>query len=167
MVMLRPLEAEDLDLLYQWENNPTVWEVSHTLSPYSKFVLQQYLDQSQLDIYTTKQLRLVIMDIENNKPVGLVDFFDFDPFHMRTGIGVLIAQESDRRKGFAKEAIRLMLKYASKHLKLNQVYCNIAANNLSSLNLFEQLGFHKVGVKQQWLNTADGYQDEYLLQLIF
>ena len=164
---LRPLEPEDLNLLYAWENDPSVWEVSHTITPYSKFVLQQYLDQSQLDIYTTKQLRLVIMDLEENKAVGLVDFFDFDPFHLRTGVGVLVADQQDRRKGLAKQAIQLMLDYASKHLKLNQIYCNIAASNQPSMQLFQGLGFQKVGLKKQWLNTAEGYEDEYMLQLIF
>ena len=79
-VSLRALEPSDLDLIYSWENNPDVWEISHTLTPFSKFVLTQYLKNQHLDIYSSKQLRLVVMD-QNNLAVGLIDLFDFDPKH--------------------------------------------------------------------------------------
>jgi diamine N-acetyltransferase len=61
-VSLRALEPTDLDFIYSWENNPNVWEISNTLVPFSKFVLTQYLETQHLDIYTSKQLRLVVLD---------------------------------------------------------------------------------------------------------
>ena len=41
-IYLRALESEDLEFLYQLENNESVWEVSNTTAPYSKFILKQY-----------------------------------------------------------------------------------------------------------------------------
>jgi diamine N-acetyltransferase len=35
---LRALEPEDLDFIYQIENDESVWEVSNTQTPYSKFL---------------------------------------------------------------------------------------------------------------------------------
>lgn len=166
-VRLRPLEMQDLDLLYEWENNPAVWEVSHTVTPYSKFVLQQYLEQSHLDIYSTKQLRLVIVEVKTNTAVGLIDLFDFDPFHLRAGIGVLIAQKENRGRGLAKSAVELLVNYAKNHLKLNQLYCHVGVENQNSVELFSRVGFIACGLKKQWLNTANGYQDEWTMQLLF
>ena len=40
-IHLRALEPEDLDFLYQIENNESFWEVSHTKTPFSKFILKQ------------------------------------------------------------------------------------------------------------------------------
>ena len=74
-IYLRALEPEDLEFLYGMENNESVWEVSNTTSPYSKFILTQYLENSYKDIYEAKQLRLVISSNEN-ETLGLIDIFD-------------------------------------------------------------------------------------------
>ena len=49
-VTLRALEPSDLDLIYSWENNPDVWEISHTLVPFSKFVLTRPGDTKMTSI---------------------------------------------------------------------------------------------------------------------
>ena len=94
-VSLRALEPSDLDLIYSWENNPDVWEISHTLVPFSKFVLTQYLKTQHLDIYTSKQLRLVVMD-KNSLAIGLIDLFEFEPTHKRAGVGILVDVNSNK-----------------------------------------------------------------------
>ena len=60
-IHLRALEPEDLDFLYEIENNESIWEVSNTQTPYSKWVLKNYLENAHQDIYEAKQLRLVIV----------------------------------------------------------------------------------------------------------
>lgn len=76
-IFLRALEATDLDFLYNLENDTDVWEISGTTTPYSKHVLQLYLDSAHRDIYDVKQLRLCICD--DSGVMGLIDLFDFDP----------------------------------------------------------------------------------------
>ena len=66
-IHLRALEPEDLDFLYEIENNESIWEVSNTQTPYSKWVLKQYLENAHQDIYEAKQLRLVIVLSETNE----------------------------------------------------------------------------------------------------
>lgn len=161
-ISLRALEPTDLELIYYWENDPQVWEVSHTLAPFSKFVLTQYLETQHLDIYASKQLRLVAVDC-NKVPVGLIDLFEFDPKNRRAGLGILIDVNA-RGKGFAKEALQLMEDYCFNHLDLAQIYANIGTSNKTSLKLFESLGYEKVGVKKHWIKTAKGFEDEALYQ---
>ena len=163
-VSLRALEPSDLDLIYSWENNPDIWEISHTLAPFSKFVLTQYLKTQHLDIYSSKQLRLVIMD-ETNSAIGLIDLFDFDPKHRRAGVGILV-DASARGKGCAHEALELIEAYCFNHLDFRQIYANIGFENTVSLKLFESLGYQKVGVKKDWIKTSDGFIDEILYQKI-
>ena len=140
-VSLRAPEPEDLDILYLWENNTDVWQISGTLVPFSRYILQQYLDHAHKDIFETKQLRLIIQLKENKRPVGAIDLFDFDPYHHRAGIGILIADHSDRRKGYAREALKTLMDYCSQVLHLHQIYCNIASGNTESMRLFESSGF--------------------------
>ena len=165
-VRLRPLEPEDLEFLYKWENDLQLWEVSNTLTPFSKYILKQYIQESHRDIFETKQLRLIIEDLRG-KAVGTVDLFDFDPYHQRAGIGVLIYSSKDRRKGLASDAIKLITNYSFKVLGLHQVFANITSRNQASIQLFEKAGFKKSGLKKDWRRTADGWLDELVYQLIF
>lgn len=166
-LILRALEPEDLEFLYASENNPEIWQVSQTLAPYSKFVLKQYLENAHHDIYTHKQLRLIIaLKQAPENAVGAIDLFDFDPYHQRAGVGILIHASENRNKGLAKAALKLLISYTFNYLKLHQLYCNIGAENSASIHLFEQAGFVKCGLKKDWNQTAAGWQDELMYQLV-
>ncbi len=165
-IKLRALEPSDIKILYEWENNCNIWEVSNTLVPFSRYLLKKYLETSHLDIYENKQLRLVIVKKDNDEPLGLIDLFDFDPFHSRAGIGVLINDKTNQGKGYASQALECFINYSFQLLKIHVLYCNIPADNQKSINLFEKYGFEKCGVKKSWLRTLSGWQDEYLYQRI-
>ncbi len=165
-ISLRAPEPEDLDLLYIWENEPSIWQVSGTLTPFSRYILKQYLEHATKDIYEAKQLRLIIQLKNNHRPVGAVDLFEFDPHHRRAGIGILIAEPSDRRQGYAREALDTMVTYCFEVLHLHQVFCNISAENSASIKLFEDFGFKECGRKKDWLYDGNSYQDELLLQKV-
>jgi len=165
-VKLRALEPEDLELLYEWENNQSYWSVSNTITPFSRYNLKQYIENSHENIYETGQLRLMIDHIEDKKTIGTIDIFEFDPFHKRAGIGILIADESYRNKGFAAMSLTCLISYCFEILKLHQLYCNIISNNVESIDLFMKQGFVQNGIKKDWIKTDDGYLDEFMFQLI-
>jgi diamine N-acetyltransferase len=165
-ISLRAPELEDLDLLYIWENEPSIWQVSGSLIPFSRYILKQYLEHAGKDIYEVKQLRLMIQLKSNHRPVGAVDLFDFDPHHHRAGIGILIAESSDRRQGYAREALETVIAYCFNVLHLHQVYCNIAAGNSASIKLFKEAEFVESGTKKDWLFDGSTYEDELLFQKV-
>jgi diamine N-acetyltransferase len=164
-IKLRALEPEDLEFLFQIENNEIFWEVSHTQTPFSKFVLKNYLENAHLDIYETKQLRLIIEEKSNANKVGMIDLFDFNPQHKRAGIGILIHPDS-QQKGFASEALSILIQYAFTHLHLHQLFANILTENEKSLQLFMKYSFKKVGIKKEWIFSEGKMKDEILFQLI-
>lgn len=164
-IKLRALEPSDLNFLYTIENDPFVWEVSNTQTPFSKHVLELYLQNAHLDIYTVKQLRLMICNLEN-EALGTVDIYDFDPQHRRAGIGIFIV-EKERKKGLAKEALSLVCDYSFSVLGLNQLFCGIAPSNTASKKLFETIGFVLNGQKKQWRRNRSGeFEDELFFQLL-
>jgi diamine N-acetyltransferase len=167
IIKLRAPEMSDLDILYEWENNTETWSAGATLVPYSKYVLAKYLETAHLDIFETNQLRLMIdLRKEKSRTIGTIDIFDFDPYNRRAGVGILIADKTDRGKGYASEALKILIKYCFQLLGMHQLYCNIDVNNKSSIYLFQKHGFEIVGVKKDWQFRGNSYSDEYLLQLI-
>jgi diamine N-acetyltransferase len=165
-ISLRALEPEDLELLYEWENNYKNWAISNTITPFSKYVLKRYLEDSHKSIFETGQLRLMIDYEKDNTTIGTIDIFEFDPFHKRAGLGILIANEGYRRKGLASMALACIIDYSFKTLQLHQLYCNILEKNTESIELFKKHGFVQSGIKKDWIKSSDQFSDEYLFQLI-
>lgn len=165
-IKLRPLEPDDIDLLYSWENEMKIWEVSNTLVPFSRYILEQYILNSQQDIYQSKQLRLIVETLDG-KAVGAVDLFDFDPYHLRAGVGVLVHNSNERQKGFASDALVLLCKYAEEVLGLHQLYAHISDDNQASIRLFEKCGFVLCGNKKDWIKSGKTWKDELVFQKIF
>ena len=163
-ISLRALEPEDLDFLFTTENNPNFWELSSTQTPFSKYILKQYIENSHQDIYEAKQYRFVICNTQNI-PVGMIDLFDFNPQHNRIGIGILLLPEY-QNNGYASEALDLVIEYAFLYLNIHQIYANITSDNYKSIALFEKYNFSKVGNKKDWIYLNGIYKDELLYQLI-
>jgi len=165
-IFLRAVEPEDAQLLYEWENDRSIWAVSHTQIPFSKFVLEEFANSAHQDIYTNKQLRLMISEISSNKTVGCIDLFEFDPQHARAGVGIYI-NEQFREKGYASQCLKLVIDYAFKTLHLKQLYSLINASNAASINLFLKSGFEKTALKKAWHKTAiNSFEDVWFLQLL-
>ncbi len=166
-IELRALEPADIDILYTWENDQQLWHLSNTVVPFSKFILEQYIMNADQDIYTAKQLRLIIDKTEGSTKttIGAIDLFDFDPVNQRAGVGILI-DKSEQNKGYATQALELLIEYSFNVLQLHQLYCNITTDNLASLELFKKQSFEIIGIKKEWIFIKDKWVDEYLLQLI-
>ncbi|WP_422159887.1 GNAT family N-acetyltransferase [Polaribacter sp.] len=165
IINLRALEPEDLEFLFSIENNELFWEVSHTQTPFSRYILKQYLDNAHLDVYEAKQLRLVIEEIKSKKQIGMIDVFDFNPQHKRAGVGILIHPDY-QNKGFATEALSLLISYCFSLLQLHQLYANITSDNAKSITLFKKHHFKEIGVKKDWILSKGKFKDEVLFQLI-
>lgn len=165
-IHLRALEPEDLDFVFAIENNEEIWEVSNTQTPYSRYLIHQYLENAHQDIYIAKQLRLAICKNDSFEAIGLIDLFDFDPKNKRAGVGIVIQNQVDRNQGVGKESLALLINYSFKQLGLHQLFANIGADNEPSLKLFTTFGFQKIGLKKDWNFNNHKFHDEYMFQLV-
>lgn len=165
-IVLRALEPSDVDVLYAWENNTKIWNVSSTLTPYSKKTLMEYIDAAQNDIYTCKQLRLMIDLQSSGQTVGTIDLYDFDAHNRRAGIGIFVTEEFQNQK-IATKALACLLRYCQSMLLLHQVYVEVPTYNELSLLLFQHAGFEIVGTKKDWIISDGIFEDVVVMQKIF
>ena len=164
-IRLRALEPEDLELLYRWENNPELWSLGNTMSPYSRYILKEYIRESHRDIFEVKQLRLMIELCSTGAAIGTVDLYDFEPHHRRAGVGILI-DSLYQRNGFSAQAMCVLMDYAFKYLKLYQLYVHIPIGNEASKALFTRCGFVISGILKDWVMTENGYSDVLIMQKV-
>ena len=161
---LRALESSDVNMLYIWENDPAVWRVSGTCAPLSYQRIAQFIEEQGYDLYATRQMRLIIEC--DGVAVGTLDIVEFDPQHLRFGIGILIYDTKERGKGYARAAIEAIKSYARDTLGLKQIWASIAEDNAPSIALFERCGFELCGRRKSWLRHHDHYIDQLEYQCL-
>ena len=164
-VKLRAMEPEDLELLYQIENNRDLWKVGATNVPYSRYVLRDYIARATGDIYTDRQVRQIIENSEGT-PVGVIDLMNFDPQHQRAEVGIVI-MEPFRRQGLGAAALEQIKQYAAEVIHLHQLFAYIDADNDESLQLFQKADFKQSAVLKDWLFDGRIYHDACVMQLFF
>lgn len=162
---LRALEPEDISILFEVENAPNLWKYSNRNAPFSKLMLRKYIENQHQDIYESKQQRFVVTD-KSNKPFGFIDLFDFEPFHRRAGVGLIVLEEY-QGQGIGVHALQLLEKHCVSFYNLYQLYASVAAENKRSIALFEKCGFKKSGQKKDWNFYENAFHDEYIYQKIF
>jgi len=154
---LRALEPDDLEFLFALENDPDLWAASDVLpAPISRHALREYLHHSAASLAEAGQMRLIISN-EENEAMGTLDLYDYSALHQRAGVGITILK-SERKRGYAQQALTQLLPYARRALRLHQLYCTIAESNAPSINLFRKLGFREVGVRRDWLRGNTPYE---------
>ena len=166
LIRLRAVEPADIEAMFRWENDPSVWRVSGTTAPFSRHQLERFIEEQQFDIFQTRQQRLIIARRSDGEAVGAFDLFEFDPLNSRAGIGMLIHPAGERGKGYAGDALETACRYAREVLRLHQLWGQVAADNAASCKMLLRAGFCEMGLRRDWLWTPEGYTDERFFQKI-
>lgn len=166
LITLRVPEPYDIDMFLKWENDTSLWDTGSTSAPFSRQVISDYITNYNPDIYTARQLRLMITLTETGESVGAVDLYDFDPVNNRAGIGFVI-DVGHRGQGYAEHAVNLVARYAMERLRINQLYALAGVDNAASIATLERCGFTRSGPLSQWIATGrSGYTDAIIFQLL-
>lgn len=165
LIRLRAPEPEDLELLYKWENDTSLWKLGNANAPYSRFSLRQYLTESKQDLFADRQLRLMVVLKSSKEVIGMVDLYDFDPFHRRAGVGILI-DEDHREQGYGVQVLEMLEAYAFEFISLHQLYAFVPEKNRASMQLFKKAGYLSTATLHEWLSRDECYEDVQVWQKI-
>ena len=159
------MEPEDLELLYQIENNPALWKVGVTNVPYSRYLLRDYLARATGDIFTDRQVRLVVEN-EEGTAIGLIDMMNYEPQHHRAEVGIVI-REPYRHQGLGAAALEQLKQYAREIIHIHQLFAYVDTANEESLRLFQKAGYRHTATLEQWIYQNKEYTDVFFYQKIF
>ena len=164
-IKLRAIEPEDLDLLYHIENDVELWNVGTSNVPYSRYLLHDYVANAKNDIYTDRQVRMMVEN-EDGKVVGVVDLVSFDPANRRAEVGIIIMNDY-RRQGYATAVLEVIKDYALRILHLHLLYAYVDCDNNASIKLFEKVGFSENAKIKDWLFDGLKFRDSVLFMYRF
>ncbi len=156
-IRLRAPKLDDIDWMYEIENNDCYWYLSETYQPFSKWAIENFI-KGQTDIFTEKQYRFVAEDKLKNK-IGILDLYNFTPIHKRAFVGIFI-DELYRGKHFGLESIKLVENYCFNILQLHQLCALIPSDNVISIHLFEKANFVFQSSRKDWYLIKGKFVDE-------
>ena len=164
-IHLRAIEPEDLDLLYRIENDIKLWNVGVTNVPYSRYTLHDYVANASDDIYTDRQVRLMVENAQH-EVVGIVDLVNFDPNHRRAEVGLIIL-DAFRRQGYGSSTMEAVAEYALRVVHIHQLYAYVDVSNEASMRLFQKMNYQPSATIKDWLFDGRKYRDAVLMQCVF
>jgi RimJ/RimL family protein N-acetyltransferase len=158
-IKLRGIELSDAEVFYQWNQDS---EMSRYLDfvwpPTSRAYVQQGIERDATTRPTHDEYNWAIEDT-SGELVGSIGTHHCNP---RTGTfmyGVAVRREHQRR-GYASEAILLVLRYFFEELRYQKVTASVYSGNRASIRLHERLGFQLEGRLRRMVFTRGQYQDE-------
>lgn len=161
---LRPLEPEDLDLLFRIENSPALWTTNGGNHPVSRYALKQYI-ASALDIYECGEMRMVIMS-DTGTAAGVIDLTHFSPLHAKAEISLALLEEY-RGAGLAQKALKSLETWAIDNLRIHTLYAQILPSNTASLRLFTKSGYKETALLPDWHYSNGQYTAVWLYTKTF
>ena len=136
-IKLRSLKDSDLNFLLNVENNCENWIYGSENKKYTIKELKNYISNSKVGLTIAKQFRYVI---ENEKPIGFIDLYNFS--YNRAHVAIII-DKSEREKGYAYDALNVLIEYCFNTLQLSSLKCVIDKKNIASIKLFSKHRFKK------------------------
>ena len=163
-ITLRAVEPADLDVLFLLESADACGEGSFASAPVSRRMLWEYIENYDADVYSARQLRLIIEC--DGTAAGAADIYDFDPRNRRGFVGIAVCKAM-RRKGIGAAALSALCEYASSTLSIHQLAAVVAVDNEASRALFTACGFKGCGRLRSWVRRGGQYADAIIFQRLF
>lgn len=163
-INLRAPEPDDIDMIYRLENDPEIRSASWGEAPFSRQMIWEYLKNYKADIYSERQLRMIIT--LGDVPVGIIDLFDFSPTDLHAFVGIAI-DINYRNQGYGEIALRKLMEFCRFCLNLHQLCAIVQKSNKTSISLFNKLKFKTSGCLKSWVKKGNMYEDALIMQYLF
>ena len=158
---LSPMSVEDAAIYVKWLNDPTV---SENIGMDTKITTleseKEWLKENQ------NKYNFAIVLKESDKLIGNISLIEADLVHRNAVLGIFIGDDSNRGKGYGKEAIKLLLEYGFNNLNLNNIMLSVYSFNKRAIKVYESLGFKKFGTRHKSHYFKGKFYDEIQMEIL-
>ena len=160
---LRLMEKEDVPLLVEWWNSLEFQgEYFPVLQKSKSQALQEFENPSPVQVAMGE--REFIIEKKDGTRIGHIGYGK-DILHDWTEIGYDIVP-SERRKGYAREAIQIMIDYLFLSKDVPRITIYTDARNIAAIRAAERVGFKREGIVRKGGFTEGKFVDACLLGIL-
>jgi RimJ/RimL family protein N-acetyltransferase len=144
-IYLRPVRPSDAKSIYRYARHREISR--YTYVPYPYRLEDSYAFLKSLRRWRKKGTSEVfgMVDKGSNQLLGLIGMHRIDRVNKRVEIGYWLGKEH-WGKGITSEAVRLVVRYAFKELRLQKVVARVWHPNIASAQLLKKCGFKQEGL---------------------
>lgn len=164
-LILSRLSINDLDFICRIECDKSLWKYEEFAQSNEDVVREEYINK----IYRRQNgnYDFIVNLIANGRktPIGLEQIWSYNDYRKSWEIGFAILPEY-RRKGYDREAAKLLLEFAFNKLNAHKVVGMCNSNNKSSATLMEYIGMVREAIFKEELFWHSKWTDQYFYSIL-
>lgn len=160
---LAPLDSTEVEKIRAWRNNYAVWRWCRQSDVISDVEQQAWFERQSKD--PTVKMYAVQTRVEGKREtVGVCGLTSIDWLNRRAEFSLYTAPEH-HRKGFGREALKLLLLHGFANLGLEQIWGETFEGNHAA-KMFEAIGFKKDGTRRRFYFKDGAFHDAHLYSIL-
>ncbi len=146
-INLKEIMISDARLLFRYAKNKEIIGYTDIERPISFTKICKFIRHAKNEIKKRKGYQLGIVFKEINEVIGVIGLTNLDK-HKKAEVSYWIGKKYWSR-GFGKEAVKLIVNFGFKKLKLNRIYAKVEPQNHASRKILEKNRFSYEGTLRE------------------
>jgi RimJ/RimL family protein N-acetyltransferase len=165
LVTLGVVQREYLPSYVKWLND---WELRRLLAPNLPHPYTMEDEEGWFNRLRDERDSRVFAVLTNaeGRLLGNCSLHRIDWTNRHAMFGIFIGDKNDRRKGYGRDATRVLLRYAFEEAGLNRIELEVFSFNTSAIRLYEKVGFRMEGTRRQALFREGAWHDEHIMAIL-
>lgn len=168
-IYIRPFSAEDAVALLklQTDNRPffELFSMERNDEFYTVESQLKRIQQYEEDSRTNQTYTFGIFKNEGTL-IGTINLFQVLRGSLQSAFIGYFLDEKHNGKGYTTEAVKLLVDYAFKILKLHRIEAGVMPHNIGSIRVLEKSGFHKEGIAMKNVKINGKWEDHQVLAIL-
>ncbi len=160
-IRLRAVEPGDAETFFAWNRDADMSRHLDMVWPPGSLERQRRWAEKTATQEPANDNYFMVIEAPDGQVAGCIDTHRCDRRTGTFGYGIAVRAEYQRR-GYAREAVLLVLRYFFDELRYQKVTVNVNSNNPASIRLHESLGFLPEGRMRRMVFTEGQYFDKLI-----
>lgn len=159
---LRAIEENDLNLLQKWANDPATQDgIGELHFPSSMDFHKAWFQNLKSD----KLNQRFVVDVPEIGIIGISSIMNIDWRNGHAWHGLILGEDSHRRKGYGIDAIMATMRYAFEEMNLERLDGSMIEYNKLSISTYcgKRLGWKEEGRRRNYYFRKGRYWDQVLV----
>ncbi|MFN7249799.1 MAG: GNAT family N-acetyltransferase [Anaerobacillus sp.] len=169
-LLIKPFILTDADDLLQFQlTNKEFFERFSMMRPDSFYSLEHQrslISKWKYNIENDTEYQFGIFQRDTSKLIGIISLFQVIRGSLQSCFIGYFIDKDHNGKGFATEAVNLIVNYAFEKLKLHRIEAGVMPHNIGSIRVLEKTGFHKEGIALKNVKINGKWEDHQVLAII-
>ena len=152
--ILRPLTADDLEMVRTWRNSEAVAQYMYTAQPVSAEEQQAWFERISTD--ASKEYWVIM---HQGRPVGVANLYAINADFRSCYWAFYLGDENLRGSGLGAKVEMAVLGYVFEERKLNKLLCEVFVSNDKVVAMHEKFGFRRESYFRQHIYKNGAFQD--------